>query len=157
MQVAVLSSKWPKKRRVTLSGASSVARRSIPHFQKGAYLLLIIPLHWTCSKLQSSDETGVSSRLMLMNSSILCYTLLFCPISRRSSQPKHKIYRDTHFVCSINLCRSVHPREARLFQGSTATGSFKVEEIAGFDQSDLAVGKYIAGGYVYVDDYFIVD
>ena len=69
----------------------------------------------------------------------------------------HEAHPPTHHVWSINVCRSVHPREALLFQGSTATGSFKVEEIVGFDQSDLAVGKYIAGGYVYVDDYFIVD
>ena len=69
----------------------------------------------------------------------------------------HEAHPPTHHVWSINVCRSVHPREARLFQGSTATGSFKVEEIAGFDQSDLAVGKYISGGYVCVDDHFIGD
>lgn len=32
------------------------------------------------------------------------------------------------------------PREARLFQASTSTGNFKVEEIVNFDQSDLIPG-----------------
>ena len=61
------------------------------------------------------------------------------------------MHRHTHYLCSTDICRSVHPREARLFQGSTATGSFKVEEIAGFDQSDLAVGKYITDRWACLD------
>ena len=34
------------------------------------------------------------------------------------------------------------PRDARLFQASTASGSFKVEEVANFDQSDLLQGTH---------------
>jgi hypothetical protein len=41
----------------------------------------------------------------------------------------------------LSLNRAPHPREARLFQGSTATGSFKVEEVANYDQSDLIAGN----------------
>jgi hypothetical protein len=35
------------------------------------------------------------------------------------------------------------PRDARLFQASTASGSLKVEEVANFDQSDLLQGTQI--------------
>ena len=48
-------------------------------------------------------------------------------------------------LCSLSITRSLsrapHPREARLFQASTATGSFKVEEVANYDQSDLNTGN----------------
>jgi hypothetical protein len=40
-----------------------------------------------------------------------------------------------------SLSRAPHPREARLFQASTATGSFKVVEVANYDQSDLIAGN----------------
>ena len=127
-----------------------------PAFSKGCVLahhhcpvlyiysnLYFTPLIWGLSTINVDDYSLMTP---------FC-SVMFKSFSERSFESKHEMHRCTHYLCSTDICRSVHPREARLFQGSTATGSFKVEEIAGFDQSDLAVGKYITGRCACLDNH----
>jgi hypothetical protein len=78
---------------------------------------------------------GRTSILLLSFSLSLSFHL---PLSLSLS---HSLSVSLSLTPYLSLNRAPHPREARLFQGSTATGSFKVEEVANYDQSDLIAGN----------------
>lgn len=126
-----------------ISGHSSEAKRLIQLLQRGEKTALTcLAVSFNVLFCSYDDSFSFISSILLS----LHTTLFFASFNSHFTTFLSSTFRLTPFPSSLLFpplsSSGPLPRDARLFQASTASGSFKVEEVANFDQSDLLQGTH---------------